>query len=79
MSGSQTEGDVSPNWSGSVNGILYAVQFDPLLDDLVLEEVASLIVSGQVLTKGVAEYSRSIRSALAQGDTLNDQIGTPPQ
>jgi hypothetical protein len=65
------------NWRGTVNGLLYSVQFDPELNDAVIDRLTGLILSRRALSRGAAEYLWAIDQALAQDDPLNDAIETP--
>jgi hypothetical protein len=69
---------ISPDpWRGRVNELLYGLLFERQLDDAVVERVARLVLTGDVLPSGAAAYDLAIRQGLAQPDDLNGQTGTP--
>lgn len=64
-------------WKGTVNALLYAIQFRPVLDAEEVNDIAEKIIDGQVLSGGAARYAGAIHGALAQDGPIDDVIETP--
>ena len=64
-------------WRGSINSILYVVQFNSRLTDAVAQKIANMIRGGKVLSGGIDRFLPAIKKALAQDGPLNDVIETP--
>ncbi|WP_433266317.1 hypothetical protein ACQPWR_02855 [Micromonospora vinacea] len=62
-------------WKGRVNGILYGVQFDQVLDDTVVARVAGGVVDG-LYPGNRAEMLEALDQALRYPGPLNDEIET---
>ncbi|MGC5305516.1 hypothetical protein [Micromonospora zamorensis] len=62
-------------WKGHVNGILYGVQFDQVLDDTVVTRVADGVTGG-LYPGDRAETREALDQALRFPGPLNDQAQT---
>ncbi|MEV4617176.1 hypothetical protein AB0J74_00470 [Asanoa sp. NPDC049573] len=63
-------------WKGHINGILYGIQFDPVLDDTVVARVADGVVGG--MYPGDREVTLdAVNEALRSPGALNDVMETP--
>ncbi|MBG6101975.1 MULTISPECIES: hypothetical protein [Micromonospora] len=63
------------SWKGHVNGILYGVQFDRVLDDTVVTRVADGVTAG-LYPGGRAETREALDQALRFPGPLTDQADT---
>ena len=63
------------SWKGQVNGILYGVQFDQVLDDAVVTRVAGGVTDG-LYPGNRAETLEALDQALRHPGPLNDEIET---
>jgi hypothetical protein len=63
------------NWKGHVNGILYGIQFDRVLDDVVAR-VANGVTAG-LYPGGRDETVDALGEALRYQGPLNDQVEAP--
>jgi hypothetical protein len=61
-----------PPWRGTVNGVLYAIQFTRDPDRAEADRVARMIRDGRSLTGGVQRYRDAVRAALAQTGPVGD-------
>ncbi|MEH0932199.1 hypothetical protein [Micromonospora sp. CPCC 205558] len=62
-------------WKGHVNGILYGIQFDRVLDDTVVTRVAGGVSDG-LYPGGRAETLEALGQALRHPGPLNDELET---
>ncbi|MEU4527325.1 hypothetical protein AB0F49_03760 [Micromonospora ureilytica] len=62
-------------WKGRINGILYGVQFDQVLDDTVVARVAGGVTDG-LYPGDRAETREALDQALRHSGPLNDQAQT---
>ncbi|MGC4810727.1 hypothetical protein ACLQ29_09395 [Micromonospora sp. DT228] len=62
-------------WKGHINGILYGIQFEQVLDDSVVAWVASGVVDGRYPGDRTATLD-ALDQALRSGVPLNDEIET---
>ncbi|MET8198479.1 hypothetical protein [Micromonospora taraxaci] len=63
------------SWKGHVNGILYGIQFDTVLDGTVVTRVADGVTAG-LYPGDRAETIRALDHALRHPGPLNDEIET---
>ncbi|MBQ1021008.1 hypothetical protein KBX71_24455 [Micromonospora sp. D93] len=66
---------VTDSWKGHVNGILYGIQFDRVLDDSVVTRVVDGVTAG-LYPGGRAETRDALEEALRYSGPLNDQAET---
>jgi hypothetical protein len=63
-------------WKGHINGLLYGIQFDRVLDDTVVTRVADGVVNG-VYPGNRAVTLDAVNEALRSSGPLNDVMQTP--
>ncbi|MEO3772842.1 hypothetical protein [Micromonospora sp. B9E7] len=63
------------SWKGHVNGIVYGIQFDHVLDGTVVTRVADAVTAG-LYPGDRAATLRALDHALRQPGPLNDEIET---
>jgi hypothetical protein len=64
-------------WRGAVNGVLYVVQFEPVLDEQVVATTADQLVARPMFDQPVQRTVDQLREGLASGEQLTGVIPQP--
>jgi hypothetical protein len=64
-------------WRGAVNGVLYVVQFEPVLDEQVVATTADQLVARPMFDQPVQRTLDQLREGLASGEQLTGVIPQP--
>jgi hypothetical protein len=72
-----TDATGASDWRGVINGVLYVVQFEPVLDHGVVAARAAELVARPLFGRPVAATVHALRAALASGEPLTGGIPQP--